>query len=117
EGFPRAITTGGQDFEANWSPSGNDLVFVRFDSSFDSSDLYTVHSDGTALTRLTSTPGRTEFEPAWSPDGTEIVFHACSGLGTNGQHCANYVMNADGTGETEVTTPRIPYLDTFSDDR
>jgi Tol biopolymer transport system component len=110
-------TAGAQDFEANWSPSGNDLVFVRFDSGFNTSDLYVAHSNGSGLRQLTSTPDRTEFEPAWSPDGKRIVFHACSGLGGTNQHCADYVMNADGIGETEVSTPQIPYVDAFSSDR
>jgi Tol biopolymer transport system component len=104
------------DIEANWSPRGNDLVFVRFDS-FNGSDLYAVHTDGSDLRRLTNTPDRIEFEPAWSPDGTKIVFHACSGLGTPDQHCAIYTMNADGTDETEISRPRAPYLDAFSGDR
>jgi dipeptidyl aminopeptidase/acylaminoacyl peptidase len=104
------------DVEANWSPRGNDLVFVRFDSS-NGSDLYAVHTDGSDLRQLTNTPDRIEFEPAWSPDGTKIVFHACSGLGTPEQHCAIYTMNSDGSGETEISTPRAPYLDTFNDDR
>jgi Tol biopolymer transport system component len=104
------------DIEANWSPRGNDLVFVRFDSS-NGSDLYAVHTDGSDLRQLTSTPDRIEFEAAWSPDGTKIVFHACSGLGTPEQHCAIYTMNADGSGETEVSTPLAPYFDAFSNDR
>jgi hypothetical protein len=69
------------------------------------------------LRPLTNTPDRIEFEPAWSPAGTKIVFHACSGLGTPDQHCAIYTMNADGTNETEISTPRSPYLDMFSGDR
>jgi Tol biopolymer transport system component len=114
---PRPITDGeSQDFEANWSPSGNDLVFVRFDQSFDSSEIYTVHANGSDLRQLTNTPGRIEFEPAWSPDGTEIVFHACTDLGGPSQHCANYVINRDGTAEAEVTkTPTAPFSDDFND--
>jgi Tol biopolymer transport system component len=104
------------DIEANWSPRANDLVFVRFDS-FNGSDLYAVHTDGSGLRQLTHTPDRIEFEPAWSPDGTKIVFHACSALGTPDQHCAIDTMNADGTNETEISTPRAPYLDTFGADR
>jgi Tol biopolymer transport system component len=107
----RQLTSGGNDFEANWSPSGNDLVFVRFDPAFSTSDLYVMHVDGSGLVRqLTHTPDRIEFEPAWSPDGTQIVFHSCN---SDYNHCVNNVMNADGTGETDVSTPRLPYLDTF----
>jgi TolB protein len=111
----RQVTSGnGEDFEANWSPSGNDLVFVRFDSTFSTSDLYIARPNGDVV-QLTSTPNRIEFEPAWSPDGTKIVFHACSDLGGPAQHCANYVVNADGTGETEVTkTFTAPFVDDFS---
>jgi Tol biopolymer transport system component len=108
--------SGAEDFQANWSPNGNDLVFVRLDSTFSSSDLYLLHASGGAPVQLTSTPDRLELEPVWSPDGRKIAFHGCSGLGTDAQHCANYVMNADGTGETEVSTPHAPFLETFDTD-
>jgi Tol biopolymer transport system component len=109
---PRQITSGdGFDFQPNWSPSGNDLVFLHIDPSFSDGDLYTVHADGTGLHRLTSTPGRFETEPVWSPDGTKIAFHGCSAA----DGCVNYELNADGTGETVVTrTPSTPFLDDFS---
>src|SRR5262245_22945924 len=109
-------STDSSDVQANWSPRGNDLVFARFDSS-NGSDLYAVHTDGSDLRQLTNTPGRAEFEPAWSPDGTKIVFHACSGLGSPEQHCGIYTMNADVSGETEISTPLAPHLDPFSADR
>jgi hypothetical protein len=104
------------DVQANWSPRGNALVFVRFSET--GSELFVVRKNGRDLTQLTNTPTRTEFQPSFSPDGRQIVFHACSGLGTPNQHCANHVINADGAGETEVTQiPRASYLDTFTGDR
>jgi TolB protein len=106
------------DVEADWSPRGNDLLFVRF--TFGSSlttDLYVVHKDGSDLRRLTQTPDRLELQPAWSPDGTKITFFGCSGVGTPDPHCAIYTMNADGSGESEISTPHVPYLDAFNGDR
>jgi dipeptidyl aminopeptidase/acylaminoacyl peptidase len=106
------------DVEADWSPRGNDLLFVRF--TFGSSlntDLYVIHTDGSGLRQLTQTPDRLELQPAWSPDGAKITFFGCSGVGTPNPHCAIYTMNAEGSGESEISTPRIPYLDTFSGDR
>ena len=114
-GSVRQITStpGMSDFQANWSPRGNDLLFARADGS--GIELFTVHANGTGLTRLTDTPGRVEFEPAWSPDGKKIVFHACDDPGTDDEYCANYVMNADGTGETDVSLrPQAPFVDTFT---
>jgi dipeptidyl aminopeptidase/acylaminoacyl peptidase len=106
------------DVEADWSPRGNELVFDRFTFGGPvTSDLYVVHTDGTGLRRLTATPDRLEVQPAWSPDGTKITFLGFTGLGTPDTRAAVYTMNADGSGVTEISTPRAPYLDTFSDNR
>lgn len=104
------------DVEANWSPRGNQLVFARFGET--DVDLYVAHTDGSGLRQLTNTPNRIEVEPAWSPDGAKLLFHACTNLGGSDQHCANYTMNADGSGEHEVTQqPQAPYVDAFDGDR
>jgi dipeptidyl aminopeptidase/acylaminoacyl peptidase len=106
------------DVEADWSSRGNELLFVRFTFGGPlTSDLYVVHTDGSGLRRLTDTPGRLELQPAWSPDGTKISFFGCVAAATPDQRCALYTMNADGSGESEISTPRAPYLDTFNDDR
>jgi hypothetical protein len=104
------------DVEADWSPRGNGLLFVRFTFGPSlNSDLYVVHADGSGLRQLTQTPDRLELQPAWSPDGTKITFFGCSAVGTPDQHCATYTMNVDGSGEREISTPRAPFGDDFND--
>ena len=117
-GVQPLTTPGSQnsDVQANWSPNSNDVVFARGDSG-NGADLYIVHANGTGLRQLTNTPGRVELEPAWSPDGTKIAFHGCTDAGGPNQHCAVYTINPDVNGETEISTPHAPYLDTFSGDR
>jgi dipeptidyl aminopeptidase/acylaminoacyl peptidase len=106
------------DVEADWSPRGNELLFVRFTFGGPvTSDLYVVRTDGGGLRQLTDTPDRLELQPAWSPDGTKITFFGITALGTSDQHNAVYTMNPDGSGLTEISTPRIPYLDPFDGDR
>ncbi|MFP5363732.1 MAG: hypothetical protein ACLGI5_13495 [Thermoleophilia bacterium] len=53
---PVALTVsrpGGYDFEPSYSPDGTKIVFSRVQGS--ATDLYSMNSDGTAITRLTST--------------------------------------------------------------
>ncbi|HST17376.1 MAG TPA: hypothetical protein VLK36_06880 [Gaiellaceae bacterium] len=98
----------------DWSPTGNDIVFWR--SGDTDSDIYVVHKNGTGLHDLTNTPTRPETSPAFSADGTQIVFSACTDPNTESQRCTVYTMHTDGTGETEISTPKAPYVDTFTGD-
>ena len=77
---------------------------------------YIVHKDGSGLRDLTNTPTRQETSPAFSPDGTRIVFSACTDPKTQSQRCGIYTMSTAGTSETEISTPKAPYLDTFTGD-
>ena len=95
------------DFNARWSPTGNDLAFLR-DTTGSDNDVWLVKSDGTELRRLTDTPNRVEFFPAWSSDGSEVLF----GTGA-GDLLA--VSRVDG-GETALSTvPRAPLEEHFDD--
>ena len=72
----------------DWSPDGERLVIQK-------GGVSVVNPDGSNLVQLTADG----HSPAWSPDGTRIVFGRGNDL---------WVMNADGTGETQLTdTPAV----------
>ncbi len=89
-------SAGNQD--AWWSKDGSVLVF------FGGGNIYSVHTDGTALTQLT-TGNALNIPYNWSPDGSEILFASTLPLnGGNGQGSTNiWTMKADGTGQTPLT--------------
>jgi dipeptidyl aminopeptidase/acylaminoacyl peptidase len=87
----------GGEFYADWSPDGTKIAFSG-------SDIYTINTNGTNLTRLTDDIWF-DHGPAWSPDGTKIAFS--SDL-NNGVY-EIYTMNADGSNRTRLTdTPQSP---------
>ncbi|HEX7588946.1 MAG TPA: LpqB family beta-propeller domain-containing protein, partial [Anaerolineae bacterium] len=67
-GWPRQLTATLNDCsEPQWSPDGQQIVFVRDNA------LWLARADGTGARELTDHPaGNTE--PRWSPDGTRIAF-------------------------------------------
>lgn len=76
-------------------PSGlvdRPIVFAAALGGAPAPDLYTVHPDGTELTRLTQTEGGERF-PRWSPDHSQVAYLAGTEL---------YVANADGGGAHRV---------------
>jgi len=92
------------DWSPALSPDRSRVVFVsdRDDptGTSQSSELYSVHADGTGLIRLTNSPGYDWVGPqAWSPDGSRIVF-ASQRDDVSGEI---YIMNADGSGVDRLT--------------
>lgn len=111
--------TGYDDYLPNWSPDGNDIVFNREDSS--GSDLYVVHADGSDERQLTTTP-ELEYFPAFSPDGTKVVYSSCTyvpGELKPDFRCAIHTINLDGTGDTSLGFPPLPFpiQDKFSNNK
>ncbi len=93
-GNRRQLTSNSSDSSPDWSPSGNEVAFVRLtDSNW---DIWVINSDGSGENRLT-TDGSIDGLPAWSPDGTYIVF-----LSNRGGAWAIWVMKADGSNHRKL---------------
>ena len=95
------------DFEPRWSPSGNDIVFLRDHNGVDN-DIYVVHADGTGLRQLTNTPSRPEFWATWSSDGSEVLFQD----GSTGKLRA--ISIATSAERSVATWPQAPLTEAFS---
>jgi TolB protein len=80
-GAPRQITSDAQDdFQARWSPDGEQLGFLRFQeccvgSETYWSDLFVIDADGTGETQLTNDCTFDEGHE-WLPDGSGLVYGA-----------------------------------------
>jgi Tol biopolymer transport system component len=100
----------------DWSPDGRKIAFQRVrDGNF---EIYVMNADGSGQRNLTHNPAHDSFLPdiqafpaqhsAWSADGRKIVFVSNRGgrAGCTWQTGCNqdvYVMNADGSGQSNLT--------------
>lgn len=94
-----AITSGPEDLEPDWSPSGDGLLFTAHfnrGTADQASFLMWTDADGTTVRPLLALmdPDRTITGPRWSPDGQRIVF--C--VGGPGHGSELYVVSAEGAG-------------------
>ena len=108
DGSITSLTTGYDNFPA-WSPTGDLIAFTgKRDGDF---DIYTIRADGSALKRLTTTPGN-DAHCVWSPDGKHLLFSSArfgfkdeAPLGDNSPQPYGelFVMNADGSDQRPLT--------------
>jgi Tol biopolymer transport system component len=68
-------------------------------------DIYVMNADGTAQTRLTSSPEMWTWSSDWSPDGRQIVVSRGQATPETVDNPDNalFIMNADGSGLRQLT--------------
>lgn len=108
----RRVTSGRTwDEHPAWSPNGRRIAFERTRADFSAYlSIHTVTTRGTGLRRLTF---GNDFEPNWSPDGTRLVFYSYDSA-TNTRTIST--MNADGSGQTPLTSGFFKVDPVFSPD-
>lgn len=95
---------------ARWSPSNDEITFTSGYLGLRHTpagkeltgqpQIWTVHSDGSDLTRLTDgRDGSVSVTPVWSPDGSELLFQR-----KLGNAVTLWIMNADGSNQRRLTS-------------
>src|SRR5574341_464898 len=108
--IPVALGVGGVDtYYARWSADGTKLAFTASIGGY-GSEVMSVNADGTGLDTLTGNIYG-DFAPDWSPNGSQIAF-----VSDRVSPQSIWVMNADGTGQTRVTTTHTVYDVAWSPD-
>ncbi len=99
--------TSGTMVDPAWSPDGTEIVFANQGAVGSNCDLYSVHPDGSAETKVfTTSTGSCIRHPNWSPDGSELTFAMVGVLdgfewGFGGDI---YISNVDGSNQVNVTS-------------
>lgn len=89
-----------------WSPDGSRIAFGRTVVGQGWGDVYVMNSDGSGITRLTNGAYQvlSNYGPSWSPDSSRIAFYRFDNVSTVITGWDICVMNADGSGQTQLTT-------------
>lgn len=84
--------------DPDWSPDGTLIAFNASAEPSATQNIYTIHPDGTGLTKLTTfdEDGQATYHPSWSPDGLQILF---SHRSTTDGGPDFYVMDRDGSNQ------------------
>ena len=101
-GLQRLTNDAATDDVPAWSPDGTKIAFTS--NRGGAVGIHVMNSsDGSAVTQLTS-DASADSKLAWSPDGTRIAFSRIVACDYYVCRRGLYVMNADGSGVTQLTS-------------
>lgn len=86
----------GKDFDANYSPDGSKIVFLRNQTSnfSDPTNIFVMDQDGANITQLTFKK-TCDVAPVFSPDGQRIYFIRAKWLGHSSPMVSSFWQNKD----------------------
>ena len=90
--------------ETCWSPDGNKIAYIAYDG-YMKNYLMVVNGDGSGKRELVNVADGDDYIGgiAWSPDSSKIAYGFGEGEGWDNDYNI-WVINADGTGNTQLTT-------------
>jgi Tol biopolymer transport system component len=68
-------------------------------------DIWIVNADGSDNRQVTRSGAGFDFKPSWSADGKQIAFQSTRGVRPPSVETNILVINVDGSGERQLTTP------------
>ena len=90
----------GNGYQPNFSPDGKSIAYVKYSSSTNCCNIWTMTIDGENQAQITDAKKGFAMYPRWSPDGQQIVFQSTK---KDKRDADIYIVNVDGNNLTQVT--------------